>query len=97
MRAHLLQDRAVSFKSFRSGGAASLWKEGSCGGMEADLFEPSALALRHFGGAKLWDKRRTGRLVKTAELLMTRCGPGGTLLQKLPDRADLVGLYRLLD
>lgn len=63
--------------------------------MEAAGFEPSVLALRHFGEAKLWDRRRTRRLVKTAELLMAR--PGGRLPQKLTDRADLVGLYRLLD
>jgi len=63
--------------------------------MEAAGFEPSVLALRHFGAAKLWDRRRTRRLVKTAELLMAR--PDGRLPQKLADRADLVGLYRLLD
>jgi hypothetical protein len=67
--------------------------------MEANPFDPSALAERHFGGARLWDKRRTRRLVKTAGLLMARPQPdgGGTLPRKLPDRADLVGLYRLLD
>lgn len=63
--------------------------------MEAAGFEPSVLALRHFGSAALWDRRRTRRLVKTAELLMAR--PDGGLPQKLADRADLVGLYRLLD
>ena len=60
--------------------------------MEAAGFEPSVLALRHFGGARLWDRRRTRRLVKTAELLMAR--PDGRLPRKLADRADLVGLYR---
>jgi hypothetical protein len=63
--------------------------------MEAAGFEPSVLALRHFGKARLWDRRRTRRLVRSAELMMA-C-PEGTLSQKLPDRADLVGLYRLLD
>ena len=62
--------------------------------MEAAGFEPSVLALRHFGGARLWDRRRTRRLVKTAELLMAR--PDGRLPRKLADRADLVGMYRLL-
>jgi hypothetical protein len=47
----------------------------------------------HFGSACLGDKRRTRRLVKTANLIMKH--PGGTLPDKLGDWADLMGLYRL--
>jgi hypothetical protein len=47
----------------------------------------------HFGSACLGDKRRTRRLVKTADLIMKH--PGGTLPDKLGDWAGLMGLYRL--
>jgi hypothetical protein len=63
--------------------------------MEDGLFEPATLAQLHFGKARLFDKRRTKRLVKVAQRIMAR--PRETLPQKLADRADLVGLYRLLD
>lgn len=56
-------------------------------------FDPAALAEFHFRGARLFDRRRTDRLVHTAGLIMSR--PDGTLPDKLPARADLVGLYRL--
>jgi hypothetical protein len=56
-------------------------------------FEPAALASHHFGLARLFDKRRTERLVKTAQVIMSH--PQGTLPAKLADRADLAGLYRL--
>src|SRR5438270_1923556 len=52
------------------------------------------LSRLHFGGAELGDKRRSERLVKTAELILK--SPGGTLPEKLPDWADLMGLYRLV-
>jgi hypothetical protein len=58
-------------------------------------FDPAELAELHFRGAKLFDKRRTDRLVRTAELMMGH--PGGTLPQKLAGRAETVGLYRLAD
>lgn len=48
----------------------------------------------HFGSACLGDRRRTRRLVRTADLIMEH--PGGTLPDKLRgDWADLMGLYRL--
>jgi hypothetical protein len=50
---------------------------------------------RHFGKARLGDKRRTRRLVKTADQIMQH--PAGSLPEKLPQRKDLVALYRLLD
>jgi hypothetical protein len=56
-------------------------------------FEPAALASHHFGQARLFDKRRTARLVKTAQAIMSH--PQGTLPAKLADRADRAGLYRL--
>jgi hypothetical protein len=58
-------------------------------------FDPSALAELHFREARLFDKRRTDRLVRTARLMMSH--PGGTLPQKLSGRAELAGLYRLAD
>ena len=67
--------------------------------MEADrvvgpvLLDPAGSAAWHFGGAKLFDRRRTDRLVSTARRVMGH--PGGTLPQKLGDRAALAGLYRL--
>lgn len=62
------------------------------GGSSAGL-DPAALAEFHFGRARLADKRRTARLVRTAELIMSH--PGGTLPQKLGGRAEVAGLYRL--
>ena len=66
--------------------------EACCAGVPV-AFDPAALAEFHFRGAKLFDKRRTDRLVRTAELMMSH--PGGTLPQKLGGRAELVGMYRL--
>ena len=67
--------------------------------MEADgvvgpaLLDPAGSAAWHFGGAKLFDKRRTDRLVRAARRILGH--PGGTMPQKFGDRADLAGLYRL--
>ena len=47
----------------------------------------------NFGNAELGDKRRTDRLVHTADLMCRR--PGGTLPQKLLAPNDLRGAYRL--
>ena len=47
----------------------------------------------NFGTAELGDKRRTARLVRTADLMCRR--PGGTLPQKLHAPKDLRGAYRL--
>lgn len=52
------------------------------------------LSRLHFGGAELGDKRRSERLVKTAELILK--APGGSLPDKLPGWAELSGLYRLV-
>ena len=47
----------------------------------------------NFGNAQLGDKRRTDRLVRTADLMCRR--PGGSLPQKLHCPNDLRGAYRL--
>jgi len=47
----------------------------------------------NFGHAQLGDKRRTDRLVRTADLMCRR--PGGTLPHKLNAPKDLRGAYRL--
>lgn len=47
----------------------------------------------NFGNAELGDKRRTSRLVRTANLMCRR--PGGTLPQKLHAPKDLRGAYRM--
>jgi hypothetical protein len=52
------------------------------------------LGREHFGGARLGDRRRTERLVYTAEQLMRH--PEGTLPRRLRGWADLMGLYRLV-
>ncbi len=49
----------------------------------------------HFGKAELGDRRRTERLVKTADRIMGH--PGGTLPSKLSEPAELKALYRLVD
>jgi hypothetical protein len=57
-----------------------------------------ALARQHFGLAQLGDRRRTKWLVNTAAHILAHPGTAGaatTLPQKLPDWADLMGLYRL--
>lgn len=57
----------------------------------------SAAQLRfgedNFGTARLGDRRRTRRLVRTANAILEH--PGGTLPDKLKDPAALRGLYRL--
>ena len=53
----------------------------------------SSFGLENFGSAQLGDKRRTDRLVKTADLIVQH--PGGTLPDKLQSPAALEGLYRL--
>lgn len=63
--------------------------------MEAVGDDWARLSRLHFGGAELGDRRRSERLVKTAELILKSPG-GGTLPEKLSDWADLMGLYRLV-
>jgi hypothetical protein len=60
--------------------------------MEATL---SRFAQEHFGGAALGDSRRTKRLVKVADRIVSH--PGGTLPAKMGTPADLKALYRLVD
>jgi hypothetical protein len=62
--------------------------------MEALEHDWAWLSRVHFGGAELGDSRRSERLMKTGELILKR--PGGSLPEKLPDWADLMGLYRLV-
>lgn len=57
------------------------------------LNETKSFGDRNFGNAELGDKRRTARLVRTADLMCRR--PGGTLPQKLHNPKDLRGAYRL--
>lgn len=50
---------------------------------------------QHFATADLGHQARVRRLVETADRLV--CQPGGTFPDKLPEPADLKGLYRLLE
>jgi hypothetical protein len=50
---------------------------------------------RHFGNAQLGDKRRTQRLVYSADCICRH--PGGTLPDKFKSPADLKAFYRLCD
>jgi hypothetical protein len=60
-----------------------------------DVIEARALAGRHFGGARLGDARRAGRLVTAAADILRH--PGGGLPQKVGGGwAAVTGLYRLL-
>jgi hypothetical protein len=60
-----------------------------------DVIEARALAERHFGGARLGDARRAGRLVSAAEHILRH--PDGSVPQKLGGGwAEVMGLYRLL-
>ncbi len=62
--------------------------------MEALAADWARLSRLHFDLASLGDERRSKRLVKTAELIFK--SPAGSLPDKLPDWADLTGLYRLV-
>jgi hypothetical protein len=55
--------------------------------------EATGFGQLNFGAAELGDRRRTRRLVHTADLLVRN--PGGTLPKMIPDPAALDGLYRL--
>lgn len=63
--------------------------------MEALACDWARLSRVHFGGAALGDRRRSERLVKSAELILKSPG-GDSLPQKLPGWAELMGLYRLV-
>jgi hypothetical protein len=56
---------------------------------------PRTFGEEHFGAAELGDRRRTRRLVQTADRIVQH--PGGTLPDKLASPAALEGLYRLVD
>ena len=62
--------------------------------MEAVANDWFRVSQIHFGSAELGDVRRRKRLIKTAELILK--SPAGSLPQKLPKWADLMGLYRLM-
>lgn len=55
--------------------------------------DPTSFGALHFGAAELGDRRRTRRLVLTADRIAQH--PGGTLPKKLRDPAALDALYRL--
>ena len=55
--------------------------------------EMLSFGVDHFLECDLGDKRRTDRLVRTADLFLKH--PGGTLPDKLNRNADLMGYYRL--
>jgi len=64
-------------------------------GMDTLQGTRASFGLENFGTAGLGDRRRTERLVKTADRIFQH--PGGTLPEKLQDPADLKGTYRLVD
>lgn len=57
------------------------------------MLDGNSFGEMNFGNAELGDKRRTVRLVRTADLMCRR--PGGTLPQKLHAPKDLKAAYRL--
>jgi hypothetical protein len=63
--------------------------------MSAQYDARAGLGRDIFGAAKLGDRRRTARLVKTFDRMYMH--PGGTLPDKLSSPPDLRGLYRLCD
>lgn len=63
--------------------------------METRQAERLSFGEENFGTARLGDRRRTRRLVETADRMVRH--PGGTLPDKLPWPAALKGLYRLVD
>lgn len=64
-------------------------------GMDASTRGPGEVARQWFGKVELGDRRRTRRLVASAERMMTH--PHGTLPHKLGDPAALDGFYRLME
>jgi len=63
--------------------------------MDAQQVVSIGLGMENFGAAQLGDRRRTRRLVRTADGILSR--PGGTLPDKLQNPAELKGLYRLVN
>lgn len=55
----------------------------------------TAFGSTHFGAARLGDKRRTDRLVRVADRIANH--PGGSLPEKVNRRAELDGLYHLMN
>lgn len=62
--------------------------------MDGHFGQDASFGQVHFGSARLGDARRTKRLVKVADQVMSH--PGGTLPQKLKNWSELMGLYRLV-
>lgn len=60
-----------------------------------DWITEASFAQQNFGAVELGDVRRTRRLVLAAEQLCRH--PGGSLPDKLPEPAELHGLYHLLN
>lgn len=63
--------------------------------MSLPIPDPTSFGAIHFGSAELGDRRRTRRLVHSANRIAQH--PGGTLPAKLQDPAALDGLYRLAE
>lgn len=63
--------------------------------MSLPISDPTSFGALHFGAAELGDRRRTRRLVHSADLIAQH--PGGTLPAKLPNPAALDGLSRLAE
>lgn len=61
-----------------------------------DVIEAGALAERHFGGARLGDARRVGRLVTAAGQVLRHPDGDGLPQQVGGGWAETMGLYRLL-
>lgn len=61
----------------------------------ASTWQSWGLAQKHFGGAKLFNKSRTHRLMESARRVLEH--PHGSLPQKMGDDAAAQGLYGLLD
>src|SRR5205085_745252 len=59
-----------------------------------DVCMGQELARQHFGSARLGDKRRTERLVKTADQILRH--PAVTLPTAMQNWSQLNGLYRLV-
>jgi hypothetical protein len=85
--------RKARRRSVRKAKAQATWRRRSRTRVAPVPAVPPGFGRRQFGAAALGDRRRTERLVKTADRIMAH--PAGTLPQKLKAPADLEGLYRL--
>jgi hypothetical protein len=77
-------------------GVEPFWTQPKGQGMKAaKQRQGMGLAEAHFGAARLFDKRRTQRLVESARRVLEH--PHGSLPHKMGDDAATQGLYGLLD